>query len=195
MKKLFYSAICLTLLWMGTSSCRQATETQVINGIVYDASMNNLTVVTNKGDTINVSTMNANPQKVPGVLLNDSVEITCSDTIVDGTKILRADQLIITAHSPYYYIQGTWLEPNPIAPESMQGFTLNQDGTAHSVNMATLLFKSWNLNDKTLTLKYESIGNKLTFESTDTLNILKINTDSLVLERDGRVLWRLGREK
>lgn len=69
-------------------------------------------------------------QKVPGVLLNDSVRVTCTHEDIDGVKILKADELTITVHSPYYYIQGTWLEPNPINLKEMQGFTLNQNGTA-----------------------------------------------------------------
>lgn len=139
--------------------------------------------------------MDANPQKVPGVLLNDSVKVTCTNENINGVQILKATELTITAHSPYYYIQGTWVEPNPINPKEMQGFTLNQDGTASSVNMATLLIKRWNMNNKTLTLRYESIGNRQTITGTDTLNVIKINADSLVLAQDSNVVWRLARQK
>ena len=61
--------------------------------------------------------------------------------------------------------------------------------------MATLLFKSWNLEDKTLILGYESIGNKQTIEGNDTLNVVKLNADSLVLSSNGEIVWRLGRSK
>ena len=77
----------------------------------------------------------------------------------------------------------------------MQGFTLNQNGTASSVNMATLLIKNWNLDNGTLTLQYESIGNKQTITGTDTLNVVKIDADSLVLARKTNVMWRLARQK
>jgi len=77
----------------------------------------------------------------------------------------------------------------------MQGFTLNQNGTASSVNMATLLIKNWNLDNWTLTLQYESIGNKQTITGTDTLNVVKIDADSLVLARKTNVMWRLARQK
>ena len=139
--------------------------------------------------------MDANPQKVPGVLLNDSVRVTCTYEDIAGVKILKADELTITVHSPYYYIQGTWLEPNPINSQEMQGFTLNQNGTASSVNMATLLIKNWNLDNWTLTLQYESIGNKQTITGTDTLNVVKINADSLILTKKAEVVWRLARQK
>ena len=195
MKKLVYLSTSVVFLLAGIISCKQAPATQIINGIVYDASMNNLTIISDQGDTVNISTMDANPQKVPGVLLNDSVRVTCTHEDIDGVKILKVDELTITVHSPYYYIQGTWLEPNPINPKEMQGFTLNQNGTASSVNMATLLIKNWNLDNWTLTLQYESIGNKQTITGTDTLNVVKIDADSLVLARKTNVMWRLARQK
>lgn len=104
--------------------------------------------------------------------------------------------MVVTVHSPYYYIQGTWTEPNPIKPDEAQGFILNQDGTARSVGMATLLYESWNLDDNELTMNYKSIGNGQTLEGTDTLTIVKINADSLVLaDKAGKVIWRLARQE
>lgn len=195
MNKVICLSVSIAFMLAGITSCKQVSATRIIDGIVYDASMNNITVISNQGDTINISTMDANPQKVPGVLLNDSVEVTCINEKIDEAQVLKATELTITAHSPYYYIQGTWLEPNPINPEEMQGFTLNQDGTAKSVNMATLLIKGWNLDNKVLTLQYESIGNKQTISGIDTLTIVKINADSLILMQKEEVVWRLARQK
>lgn len=73
MKKLIYLSV-LAFFAGSISSCKQENHPQVLNGIVYDATMNNITLITGKGDTINISTMDANPDKVPGVLLEDSVE-------------------------------------------------------------------------------------------------------------------------
>ena len=106
MKKLIYLSASAALLLSIITSCKQVPTTQTINGIVYDASMNNITVISNQGDTINISTMDTNPQKVPGVLLNDSVKVTCSTENIDGVQVLKAAELTVTAHSPYYYIQG-----------------------------------------------------------------------------------------
>lgn len=195
MRKLVYLSICSVLLLGSIASCKKAAGPQVISGIVYDASMNNITVITDQGDTVNISTMNTNPQKVPGVLLLDSVKVTCIDENIDGTKILKAEDLTITVHSPYFYIQGEWVEPNPINAQEVQGFALNPNGTANSINMATLVMKNWNLNNNTLLLQYQSIGNKQTFDGTDTLHVVKLNADSLVLSENGNIVWRLGRKK
>ena len=157
--------------------------------------MNDILVVTDQGDTVAISTMDADPAKVPGVLVDDSVTVTCIGEKVGGNRILKATELVVTAHSPYYYIQGKWVEPNPINADEVQGFELKQDGTASSINMATLTFQQWNLENGELLLKSQSIGNGQTIEGTDTLRIDKLNADSLVLSRDGNVLWRLARQK
>lgn len=195
MRKLVYLSVCSVLLLGSIASCKKTVEPQVISGIVYDASMNNITVITDQGDTVNISTMNTDPQKVPGVLLLDSVKVTCVDENVDGTQILKAEDLTITVHSPYFYIQGEWVEPNPINAQEVQGFALNPNGTANSINMATLVMKNWNLDNNTLLLQYQSIGNKQTFDGTDTLNVVKLNADSLVLSENGNIVWHLGRKK
>lgn len=194
MKKLNFS-VRLILLATCIASCTTAPKTQIISGVVYDASMNNITVITNIGDTVHISTMNTDPQKVPGVLLNDSIQVTCQDKDFDGIQVLTATELQVLVHSPYYFIQGTWTEPNPIKPEEQQGFTLNQDGTATSIHMATLNFTAWTLNNRTLTLNFQSIGNRQTIEGIDTLQIVKIDADSLVLSNNGNIIWRMAKQK
>ena len=59
MKKLVYLSTSVVFLLAGIISCKQAPVTQIINGIVYDASMNNLTIISDQGDTVNISTMDA----------------------------------------------------------------------------------------------------------------------------------------
>ncbi len=202
MKTIHAITALLLLITLGIYSCtpkqdqNQSQGPKTVSGWVLDASMNNIMIVSHSGDTLNISVMDADPTNVPGVLINDSVEITYS--IEKGTEtsdILKAIKLVITHHSPYFYIAGTWVQPNPIKPQEMQGFILNQDGTASSVNMATLIFKNWILKDATLLLTSESIGNRQTIKSTDTLKIVKLDADSLILSRSNEILWRLARQK
>ena len=91
MKKLIY----LSVLAFFAGSISSCNHPQVLNGIVYDATMNNITLITGKGDTINISTMDANPDKVSGVLLEDSVEVTCIKEKIEGGEILKATELVI----------------------------------------------------------------------------------------------------
>ncbi len=181
---------------MAFISCTpKAPVSHVVTGKVMDATMNNITLISDAGDTLNISTMDADPAKVPGVMINDSVRITYKNEKIEGSEILKAEALEITAHSPYFYIHGTWLQPNPINSSESQGVTLNEDGTAVSVGMATLLFKKWELLDNKLMLSSESIGNRQTLIGVDTLQIVKLDADSLVLSSGGNIVWALARKK
>ena len=60
-----------------------------VTGMVIDATMNNITLISDAGDTLNISTMDADPTAVPGVLISDDVEITYKVVKVEKTKILQ----------------------------------------------------------------------------------------------------------
>lgn len=94
MKRLTYLFVC-SLAIGSIAACKQESKYQVINGIVYDATMNNITLITGKGDTVNISTMDTKPDKVCGVLLDDSVEVVCIKEKIEGKEILKASELII----------------------------------------------------------------------------------------------------
>lgn len=198
MKKNIFSLSALAVMALTLASCgSKSTGPQTVDGLVLDATMNTITLLTESGDTLNISTLNSDRAKVPGVLIDDSVKLTYADTVVNGNKVMQAQALTVTVRSPYYYIQGSWVEPNPIDSTAVQGVKLNQDGTASSIGMATLLFKGWNLTDaKSLVLTGESVGNGQTIPFADTLTVDKLNADSLVLSDGvGYVTWRFARQK
>lgn len=197
MKKNIFTLAAVAVSAVALASCgSKPAGPQTVEGVVLNASMNTVTVITTAGDTLNLSTMNTNPAKITGVLIDDSVKVTYADTTVDGAKVLQVNDLTVTVRSPYYYIEGTWVEPNPIDSTAVQGMRLNQSGAASSVGIATLVFKSWNLTDaNTLVLTGESVGNGQTIPVADTLTVNKLNADSLVLsDAAGQVVWRLARQ-
>ena len=57
-------------------------------------------------------------------------------------------------------IPGSWCEPIPGRAQDVQGIKFQKDGKASSINMATLQYKSWKINGKTLILEGESTGNR-----------------------------------
>ncbi len=194
--KIFVRNVMFLSLIIGLFSCKHQPAHQTVRGCVADASMNNVMIITENGDTLNISTMDADPAKVKGVMLRDMVEITYVKEKMENAEVLKAEKLVVTTHSPYYFISGTWLEPNPIDLSDSQGVILKEDGSAESVGMATLLFKKWELSDDNkLLLTYESIGNRQTLKGVDTMQMEKLDADSLVLSRDGYVIWRFARKK
>lgn len=194
MKKIWITLALCTVAALAIS-CDPAPKTRIIEGTVVDATMNNVMLVTAEGDTVNVSTMDADPALVQGVLLGEQVNAVCVTEKVGENEVLKAIELTVTQHVPAFYIAGKWVEPNPIDPASVQGVQLNQDGTAASVGMATLLFSAWKLDGDNLLLQSQSIGSGGVFEDTETLRIVKIDADSLVLARSAGDLWRLSRAK
>lgn len=87
----------------GLIAAKRTQALQTVSGIVIDATMNNIVLHTNDGDTINISRMDTNPKKVPAVLIGDSVKATYTNEKLNNIMIPRITELIIISHSPYYY--------------------------------------------------------------------------------------------
>lgn len=80
-------------------------------------------------------------------------------------------------------LAGEWIQPVPGMPQMTQGFTLKEDGSASSVNMATLKYESWKEENGKLILSGKSIGNHQTLDFTDTFAIEKLTEDSLIIKQ------------
>ena len=81
-------------------------------------------------------------------------------------------------------LTGSWVQPNPINEKEVQGFTLQQDGKAISINMATLIYKKWWTEESKLVLVAESIGNHSSSIDTSRYEIVK-NTNSILELKNG----------
>ena len=84
---------------------------------------------------------------------------------------------------------GSWVQPNPINEKQVQGFTLEKDGTAESINLATLKYKNWWYEAGELNLVTESIGNKTSFTDTNKHEVTKI-TDKELEFKNGQIIER-----
>ena len=73
--------------------------------------------------------------------------------------------------------------PIPGRTQDVQEIKFQKDGKASSINMATLQYKSWKINGKTLILEGESTGNRQTLHFSDTLNIIQLDKDQLILKK------------
>lgn len=92
-------------------------------------------------------------------------------------------------------IVGSWVMPIEEQPGKMQGIKLEEGGDASSINMATLVYKSWEQQGNDLYLTVKSIGNGIEIEGIDTLKIEKLTTDSLVLNSNNGYTLRYTRQK
>lgn len=82
----------------------------------------------------------------------------------------------------YKVFQGSWFLENS---KFEDGFTLNADSTATSINMATLMYKKWKIEDSKLVLTAISMGNHTASVFDEKYMIKKFNDNRLFLEMNG----------
>ena len=85
-------------------------------------------------------------------------------------------------------IEGSWVESVPGISNLKQGFTLEANGSASSINMATLKYEKWKKEGNLLLLSGISIGNHQSISFTDTLTVEQLTQDSLILKKGELVL-------
>jgi len=84
---------------------------------------------------------------------------------------------------------GSWMAPIPGQESFMDGFTLSPDGTAGSINMATLKYAKWRMSGDLVILEGESAGVRQTGPVTDTF-IVRKGSDGVIalVSASGRVM-------
>lgn len=80
-------------------------------------------------------------------------------------------------------LTGRWMEILPPEATYTQGMELSDDGTARSIGMQTLQYHTWKSSAGKLILEGESIGNGQTIAFSDTMRIVDLRGDTLILER------------
>ncbi len=105
-----------------------------------------------------------------------------------------ASILLLTACGNGTDLAGKWLQPVPGLPDLEQGFILEKNGKASSVNMATLQYETWKKESDLLILSGKSIGNHQTISFQDTLVIERLTQDSLMV-RKGELILSYTRKK
>ena len=91
-------------------------------------------------------------------------------------------------------VVGAWVEPVPGMEGKVQGVKIEEGGNASSINMATLVYESWKQKGDQLILTGKSIGNGQTIEFTDTLEIIMLSADSLILV-NGEIEFHYAKQK
>ncbi|HBH49220.1 MAG TPA: hypothetical protein DDX98_11295 [Bacteroidales bacterium] len=90
-------------------------------------------------------------------------------------------------------LYGEWVAPIPGNDRDIQGFALHNDGTARSINMATLNYQLWHVNNDKLILTAQSFGNGNTLASQEIFTIDSLRGNRLYLTNGNKplVYWRV----
>ncbi len=105
--------------------------------------------------------------------------VSCNNTIKEGEPETTITE---TVKDTTNLLVGSWVRPNPINDKEVEGFTMKSDGSAESINMATLLYKKWWEENGKLILVAESIGNGSSSIDTITYDIIKNTATELELK-------------
>ena len=85
---------------------------------------------------------------------------------------------------------GDWVEPIPGMEDQVQGFSLREGGTAESIEMATLQYRRWRVEDESLMLSGESIGNGLASDFEETWRVAHVDAKRLdLVDARGQTRW------
>lgn len=103
-------------------------------------------------------------------------------TLVAGVSLAATSALApATAPLTQSALVGSWVEPNAADPHWSEGFTLREDGTASSINMATLTYRSWVLQGNRLALEAISTGNHTSSTGTEAYTVRAVSDSELDL--------------
>lgn len=129
-------------------------------------------------DSTNVS--NAN------LLIGNPTEVIFRKT-KQGNEAIK-----IVGNSTYANAIGQWTMPDPIAPDKVMGIDIEINGIAHSIRMATLVYKSWELSGEKnqIILHGESIGNGVSFNFTDTATIATVGNEQILTLQGNNIQYK-----
>lgn len=143
----------------------------MVFGICGEGSaMNTLEVITDTGDTLNLSLEKAKEEGhvYGGYSVGDRIAV----------YLLKKDNepLVVINETT---LMGNWLMPNPIDGSSTLGMSIKDGGIAESINQPTIIFKTWKIVNGQLeiTLVREGGGDE---EETNSYSMEKLDADSLI---------------
>lgn len=166
----------------GLAACADNTP-KTFEGFIADASMNTVTVKALTSDeTYTFSTMDADKSEAEGLLLGAPVVVDYTGKLEDGAAATK-----VATDPTYAEAVGRWTMPDPIDPEGAMGVEIEVEGAAQSINMATLVYSSWELQGEAgkIVLKGQSIGNGQTTDFTQTGVIAKDAEGKYTLSIEG----------
>ncbi len=109
--------------------------------------------------------------------------ISCNNikTNIEEINTATTDKIIDEIDSINPFV-GAWEEAVPGQKDKYQGFILNKDGSAESINMATLKYISWKVDSNKIRFIVESIGNHISFIDTEFYSIESIDNSTMILK-------------
>lgn len=137
--------------------------------------MNTLQLLTDNGDTLNLSLTQAqeNNQVFGGLQAGDRLAVLPNKEKTEAVIVINQNTLL-----------GDWVMPNPIDGSSEVGIRIKEGGVAESIDQSSIIYKTWKIfNGKLEILSQREGGGDM--EEVNLYEILLLGADSLVYRTSG----------
>lgn len=179
MKKLVYAM--LVVMVMGLIACGDATEQneQSVTGMITNVTENTLMLQSDSGQVYSFSTMDVVMEDINGLLLSDKVQIFYKGELAENAEPqqVTVTKIVEIAQDP---ILGCWTQPIPES-EGIQGIKFMDGGIAESINMTSVMYKTWTRDSLLLILTGQNVVAEQMVDFSDTLTIQTLDDQNLVL--------------
>jgi len=181
------------------ASCKDKTMNHVTGKVVTKTD----TVISIRDTSNNVFTFDVTEAQYLGspILIDDSVNVYYrGEYEADGKGHASVIELIINLDKPEEHpLAHVWRFEKKTANDTLRGYKLNENGTGEVLNNPQLQLERWEKRGDKLLFKGIKFTKKEAIHFTDTMNIEKLNHDSLVLsmmdKSTGKIIrYRLRRE-
>ena len=138
--------------------------------------MNTLELITDNGDTLNLSTTNAEEagQVFGGLQAGDRLAVMADDEKTEATIVINLNTLL-----------GDWVMPDPIDGSAEVGIRIKEGGVAESIEMTNIIYRTWKIvNGQLEILSIREGGGDA--EETNLYQILTLGADTLCYKTIGK---------
>jgi len=152
----------------------QATDSTIYGICTDGTTMNMLQMLTDSGDTLTLSLTTAQEYNrvLGGIAVGDRMAVLANAQRTEATLVINQSTLM-----------GEWVMPNPMDGSSEMGIYIKDGGIAESINMGTLVYQSWRLQNGTLEI-VSTRDDGANYEEVSRYKILYLTSDSLSLRDD-----------
>ena len=153
------------------------SQDSTVYGLCGDGSaMNTLQLITDTGDTLNLSVMEAKDQNhvLGGYNVGDRMAVLTDRNRTMAILVINESTLL-----------GNWVMPNPIDGSDETGISIREGGVAESIDQTSITFRTWRIVNGLLELVFVREGGA-DEEETNLYEILNLGNDSLVYKTVGK---------
>ena len=141
-----------------------------------ESAMNTLQLITDNGDTLNLSVNEAQDQNhvLGGYSVGDRMAVLTNKERTAATLVINLSTLL-----------GNWVMPNPIDGSEETGISIREGGVAESIDQAAIVYRTWRISNGLLEIVSVREGGTEE-EETNLYEILSLGNDSLVFKTVGK---------